>query len=188
MLQCKPDCTGYKRKLESHAEQSRNVAKLRVMKNAEVTSLKDKNQAVTHNQANSTRIMTNEEKRRTERQKQLAIGRLAGKTRNVEATQGANHASKQEEKHSTATEKVHERAILSKRKREESSQVVRFGDGKKKKKREESSRIVCRGEGKQKRKNEEISLATLTGDGKRKKAKGQTGSEELGCSTHKGIS
>ena len=106
----------------------------------------------------------------------------------MEATNGANNVSKQEKKHSTATEKALERATQSKRKREEPSPVVRFGDGKKKKKREESSRIVCRGEGKQKRKNEEISLPTLTGEGKQKKAKGQTGSEELGCSTHKGIS
>jgi hypothetical protein len=79
MLQGKSKCTGYKRKLDSHADQRRNVANIRVIKNAEATSQIDNNQAVIQHQVNSTRILTDEEKRRMEGQKQLALGRLAGK-------------------------------------------------------------------------------------------------------------
>ena len=99
-----------------------------------------------------------------------------------------SNAAKRAKPYHTAMVKAREGEMHSKRKREEFSSLLRFGDGKKKRKREESSRIVCRGEGKQKRKNEEISVTTLTDETKRKKAKGQTGSEQLGCSTHKGIS
>ena len=183
MLQGQSDCTGYKRKLESHADQSRNVANTRAIKNAESTSQIYNNLA----QANPTRVLTDKERRRMEGQKQLALGRIAENKRNGEAINGAN-AAKRAKPYHTAMAKACEGKTHRKRKREEFSSLLRFGDGEKERKREELSLALCRGEGGKKRGREENSIMILTGDSKRKKTNGQTGSEELGCSTHKGIS
>ena len=180
MLQSKSDCTGHKRKLESHADQSRNVANTRVI-HAESTSQTYNNLA----QDNPTRVLTEKERRRMEGQKQLALGRLA--KRNGEAIKGAN-AAKRAKPYHTAMAKACEGKTHRKRKREEFSSLLRFGDGEKERKREKFSLALCRGEGGEKRGREENSIMIPTGDSKRKKTNGQTGSEELGCSTHKGIS
>ena len=184
MLQGQSDCTGYKRKLESHADQSRNVANIRAIKNAEATSQIDNNLA----QTNSTRTLTDKEKRRMEGQKKLALGRLAENKRKGEAINGANNAAKRAKPYHTAMAKACEGKTHRKRKREEFSSLLRFGDGEKERKREKFSLALCRGEGGKKRGREENSIMILTGDSKRKKTNGQTGSDELGCSTHKGIS
>ena len=183
MLQGKSDCTGYKRKLESHADQSRKVANTRAIKNAESTSQTYNNLA----QANPTRVLTDKERRRMEGQKQLAVGRVAENKRKGAAINGAN-AAKRAKPYHTAMAKACEGKTHRKRKREEFSSLLRFGDGEKERKREEFSLALCRGEGGKKRGREENSIMILTGDSKRKKTNGQTGSEELGCSTHKGIS
>ena len=111
MLQGKSECTGHKRKLDSYADQPRNIANIRAIKNAEATSQIDNNQVVIQHQANSTRILTDEEKRRMEGQKQLALGRLAEKKRNGEAINGANNAAKRAKQYHTATAKAREGAM-----------------------------------------------------------------------------
>ena len=183
MLQGQSDCTGYKRKLESHADQSRNVVNTRAIKNAESTSQIYNNLA----QTNPTRVLTDKERRRMEGQKQLAVGRVAENKRKGAAINGAN-AAKRAKPYHTAMAKACEGKTHRKRKREEFSSLLRFGDGEKERKREKFSLALCRGEGGKKRGREENSIMILTGDSKRKKTNGQTGSEELGCSTHKGIS
>ena len=132
-----------------------------------------------------------EEKRksRTEDNKQIALARREEKRKLVETNEVENIAKRKKE-HSAAAEKALEKSDHQKRTRDEHSkiQVVRSGDRKRKRKRVEPNKRVSLGEGKKKREREEPNINIPNAEGKRKKTDGKDGCNQLGSSTHKGIS
>ena len=164
--------------------------------------------AVTQSQANATRILTGEERSRIEAKKKTALAILEEKRmsrikdkkqielarreeeRKLVETSGEENRAKRKKDQHAAEEKAFEKSANHKRKRDESTtiQVVRSGDRKRKKKRVECRNIFSLGERKKKRDREESHTKTPKVEGKRNKTDGKDGCNQLGSSTHKGIS
>ena len=144
---------------------------------------------VTQSKAKVTRSITGAERSQIEANRQNALAIREEKRKLVE-TKEAENIAKRKKVHSAAAEKALEKSDHQKRTRDEHSkiQVVRSGDRKRKRKRVEPNKRVSLGEGKKKREREEPHINIPNAEGKRKKTDGKDGCNQLGSSTHKGIS
>jgi hypothetical protein len=141
--------------------------------------------AVTQSQA----ILEEKRMSRIKDNKQIELARREEERKLVETSGEENRAKRKKDQHA-AEEKAFEKSANHKRKRDESTtiQVVRSGDRKRKKKRVECRNIFSLGGRKKKRVREESHTKTPKAEGKRKKTEGKDGCNQLGSSTHKGIS
>jgi hypothetical protein len=144
---------------------------------------------LTPGQAHDTRILTGEVRMSIENKKQTALTRRAEKRKLVE-TNGVDIRAKRKKEDHVEAEKVLEKSEHKKRKRDayNQKQVGSSGDRKRKRKRVECKQSVQLGENKKKREREESHITLPTEERKRRKTDGQDGCNQLGSSTHKGIS
>ena len=105
-------------------------------------------------------------------------------------TSDTENIAKRKKDHHAAEAKAFGKVEHNKRKRDESTTIqgVRSGDRKRKRKRVECRNPFSLGERKKKRDREESHIKAPNAEGKRKKTDGKDGCNQLGSSTHKGIS